>query len=242
MLVNCVKRLRKRKMKTSSYTSDTDCVAIEVCYHSTCYKNYTCFLAKSVIDDTIDTAHKVAYKAFCKEIVDARKCKNQEILFMKNLVDIFREYIVKYKRNHNGSQYRVSKLKKRLIKSHPQLVFHASSRRNTSEIVFAEDLSAGTLAEQLFSTEDSGSVTEEPAEESIPAGYMPESESTELFRAAMVLKNIIKDVPAMQCQWPPTVDNFNEEAVLQTVPPLLFNFLCWSLCLSDKPSSESLRK
>ena len=71
---------------------------------------------------------------------------------------------------------------------------------------------------------------------------MYESESTELFRVAMILKNIIKNVPAMQCQWPPTANNFNEEAVLLAVPPQLFNFLCWSLCLSDEPSSESLRE
>jgi hypothetical protein len=208
---------------------DKDCVAIEVCYHSTCYKNYTCLLSKSVADDATDSAHNTAYKAFGEEVIDAKICKNQEIFFMKNLVDIFLEYIVKYEGNQDGSGYRASKLKNGLVKSHPQLVFHAYTQRNTSEIVFAEDFSAGTLARQLFSGEDNSSVAEGEAEETVPARHTQESESTELFRAAMILKNIIKDVPALQCQWPPTADNFNEEAVLQAVPPELFNFLCWSL-------------
>ena len=99
-------------------------------------------------DDTIDSAHNIAYKVFCEEI-DAKICKKKEIL-IKNLVDISRKYITKYKGNQDGLGYRASKLKKRLMKIHPQLVFHAPSRRNTTELVFAEDLSTGTLAQQLF--------------------------------------------------------------------------------------------
>ena len=38
-----------------------------------------------------------------------------------------------------------------------------------------------------------------------------------------------------------TADDFNKEAIIQTVPSELFNFLCWVLGLSDEPSSESLR-
>ena len=51
----------------------------------------------------------------------------------------------------------------------------------------------------------------------------------------------MKDIPPLQCQWPPTADDFNEKAILKAVPTQLFNFLCWCLGLSDVPSLESLR-
>lgn len=220
---------------------DKDCVAIEVCYHKTCYKNYTRFLSKESIDAPVDSVHATAYKIFCKEIIDDRICKNKELVFMNKLVEMFRKYIIKYDENQEGSEYRASKLKRRLQKSHPQLVFHAPTRRNRSEIVFAEDLSAGTFAEQSIDvTEDDSSDTDE-VEEDVPVKPTQESETVNLFGAALVLRNIMKDVPSLQCQWPPTADDFNEDAILQVVPTQLFNFLCWCLGLSDVPSLESLR-
>ena len=62
-----------------------------------------------------------------------------------------------------------------------------------------------------------------------------------MYRAAFILKNIIKDVPVFHTRWPPTADDFNKEAIIQTVPSELFNFLRWVLGLSDEPSSKSLR-
>lgn len=133
--IDAGKRREEATMKKDEnifiHIRDKDCVAIEVCYHNTCYKNITRILFESVTGDTIDSSHNTAYKAFCDE-----RTKNY---FMKKLEDIFREYILKYEGDQDGSGYSASKLKKRLEKSHPQLVFHAPTRRNASEIVFAED-------------------------------------------------------------------------------------------------------
>lgn len=138
---------------------------------------------------------------------------------------------------------RVSKLKRRLQNSHPQLVFHTSMRRNKSEIVFAEDLSAGTLAEQFVDTEEGeSSDSNDELDEQFPVEWTHANISTDLLRAAIILRNEIKGAPPFQYQWPPTADDFNEEVFLKAVPPQLFNFLCWLLCLSDEPSSESLRE
>ena len=71
--------------------------------------------------------------------------------------------------------------------------------------------------------------------------YVEESNHVKLYRAAFILKNIIKDVPVFHTRWPPTAGDFNKKAIIQTVPSELFNFLCWVLGLSDEPSSESLR-
>ena len=180
---------------------DKDCVAIEVCYHKTCYKNYTRFLSKRSIDAPVDSVYTTSYKVFCKEIIDDRICKNKEVVFMNKLVEMFRKYIIKYEGSQEGSKYRASKLKRRLQRSHPQLVFHAPTRRNKSEIVFAEDLSAGTFADQfIHEAEDESSDADESSnadevEEDVPAKPTQESESVDLFRAALVLRNTIKDIP-----------------------------------------------
>jgi hypothetical protein len=71
--------------------------------------------------------------------------------------------------------------------------------------------------------------------------YVEESNHVKLYRATFILNNIIKDLPVFHTRWPPTADDFNKKAIIQTVPSELFNFLCWVLGLSDEPSSKSLR-
>lgn len=64
-----------------------------------------------------------------------------------------------------------------------------------AEIVFAEDLSTGTFAEQFIDApKDESSETDE-VEEDVPVKPTQESQSVDLFRAALVLRNTIKDVP-----------------------------------------------
>ena len=72
------------------HIKDKDCVAIEVCYHKTCYKNYTRFLSKPHVDKAMDSVFNTAYKLFCKEIIDDRICKNREIFFISISVEIKR--------------------------------------------------------------------------------------------------------------------------------------------------------
>ena len=149
---------------------------------------------------------------------------------MTKLVAIFRSYITKCGEGEAGSKYKASNLKKRLQKSHPQLVFHPPSRRNRSEFVFVEDLSAGLLAEHFDWSEEDSSDDEEEC-------YSCNFNVT----AALILKNIIKDVPIFHTTWPPTADHFNKDVIFRTVPPELFDFLCWLIGQSDEPSSECLR-
>ena len=159
------------------------------------------------------------------------------------MVDLFRKYIATYELNQEGSEYRPSKLKRRLQKSHPQLVFHPSSGRNKSEIVFAENLSAGTLANQLIDSEDSESDTSSELENKLSErhAHVHKNECLDLFRAATILRSKLEIVPSMQCQWP-TADDFTDTAVMESVSTELFSFLCWITGFSDDPSFESLRE
>ena len=211
-------------------------MAIEVCYHYVCYRRYTRFLSNPTIGQEIDSIYSKAYDLFCKEIIDERLCKNHEIFFMTKLVGIFRSYIRKCaESDEEYSSYKSSSLKKRLQKSHPQLVFHAPGRRNRSELVYAENLSAGSVAEHFNFSGEESSDDEGYYSPNTSMCHSEEEDHACLYRAAIILKNIIKSVPMFYTTWPPTAVLFNKEAVIRTVPSELFNFLCLLLGLSDEP-------
>ena len=83
---------RKKDEDILVHIRDKDCVAIEVCYHKTCYKNYTHFLSKRSIDAPVDSVYATSYKVFCKEIIDDRICKNKEIEITSWLVSAYDFY------------------------------------------------------------------------------------------------------------------------------------------------------
>ena len=94
--------------------------------------------------------------------------------------------------------------------------------------LFAGDLSAGTLAGELIETESSDDDTVSDLEEKLSErqAYTKQEHCLALFRAAIILRGKLKDVSSLQCQWPPTADDFTDEAVAKAVPPEVFNFLC----------------
>lgn len=103
---------------------------------------------------------------------------------MTKLVAIFRRYITKCGEGEAGSKYKASNLKKRLQKSHPQLVFHSPSRRNKSEFVFVEDLSAGLLAEHFDLSEEDDE--EECYSPDTSMSNTDENNRAHLYRAAII--------------------------------------------------------
>jgi hypothetical protein len=56
--------------------------------------------------------------------------------------------------NEYASNYRTFRLKARLQERFPHLVFHTPKVRNRSEIVYAEDISRGNVAEMILTTEE----------------------------------------------------------------------------------------
>ena len=59
--------------------------------------------------------------------------------------------IAKDTENVDASKYRAFKLKQRLMKSYPQLVFCVPKVRNVSEIVYVENLHSSELVEEHMS-------------------------------------------------------------------------------------------
>ena len=89
-----------------------------------------------------------SFDSFCdfvkEQLVD---CHN--IFYMSKLKEEFVR-TVKNIESEDATNYRTWRLKERLCERFPQLVFHTPKVRNNSEIVYVEDLSCETVAENML--------------------------------------------------------------------------------------------
>ncbi|XP_061908298.1 uncharacterized protein LOC133653234 [Entelurus aequoreus] len=137
------------------HINDKDCVAIEVRYHRTCYRQYTRFLSLSTATHTATRDEQIqpfadSYNLFCDQVIRQRIIIDKEVLRMDKLRKLFVDTVKKHE-DLDASGYRRDKLKRRLVRDFPQLVFHCPPQRNVSEMVFVETLS---LADRMFDYRD----------------------------------------------------------------------------------------
>jgi hypothetical protein len=143
----------------------------------------------------------------------------------------------------DASNYKAFRLKKRLQDRFPQLVFHKPRRRFTSEIVYAEDMSQGAVAERSLNSEEQNDLDkmdddEDEEGEVTEAPRIDDREITlkELYAVALGLKENIRSASASWYeQWPPLASDITGENVRKIVTPRLFNFIAWVLGYSDEP-------
>lgn len=161
---------------------------------------------------------------------------------MRVLHEIFGEQVMKTERL-DASNYRPTRLKARLQRDYPQLVFHRPIVRNRSELVFVEELSVGEVAETCGTADTEGADSEEidSDEEMISETPIDKKEVTlkEYYDVAMALQNAIKGARAMDSSWPPSSVDLSTTQVLKMVPIVLFNFIAWILGFSDYPEMSS---
>ncbi len=121
-----------------------DCVALEVKYHRQCYAKYTSLLRHQKDEETTSSKpshlYEKSFDTFCKQFVQTEIIENEGIFFMNKIKDVFAN-IVKEEENVDASNYKTSRLKQRLQTKYPQLVFHATKRRNKSEVVYTSQSS-----------------------------------------------------------------------------------------------------
>ena len=79
--------------------------------------------------------------------MEKRLLENNEILRKTFLFNEFVN-IVDREEKCDASNYNVYRLKMRMRKTYPQLVFHMPSRRVLGELVFSENISVGEIAEE----------------------------------------------------------------------------------------------
>ena len=89
-----------------------DCVALEVKYHATFYKDFTRYLTKSnPKDSNVDTSNSAAYDKFC-DTVREKVIKNKEPQRLTKLNKLFIEQ-VRVTHNEDISSYKTTSLKKK---------------------------------------------------------------------------------------------------------------------------------
>ena len=69
---------------------DKDCVAIEVRYHKSCYRNYTKFLTRDQKEtEKSAPTYEKTFEFFCKNVIEGQIIKNKDIIYMKELLNRF---------------------------------------------------------------------------------------------------------------------------------------------------------
>jgi hypothetical protein len=218
-----------------------DCVALEVCYHKVCYSNYTKFLTREVKKQSeterSTSVYDKSYDVFCKTVIEMEVIRHKQIKYMKDLLEKF-VTIARNTENVDASKYRAFKLKQRLIKSYPQLVFCVPKMRNVSEIVYVENLDSSELVEEHMSNQSEYSNVDIDEKTTIinedDLNPTIESEETSninelqiLYNAALILCQNLQEMPKLNLPWPLLASDLTTDNVRKVVPCELFNVLAW---------------
>lgn len=194
-----------------------------------------------------DELYKPSYKIFCSNVILDEVIKQKKIKRMRELHKKFVKQ-VQITENIDASNYRVFRLKARLQRDYPQLVFHRPHARNQSQFVFVEEMSVGQFYESNVSNLEqsdkySGSDQSTETSEEMEIGYQEpalpkEVTLKELYDVAIALRMSMNEVKDKKMPWPPISTDFSEEKVLQMIPVKLFNFISWCFGFSDTPEMD----
>ena len=215
--------------------ADKDAVALEVKYHKRCYLKYTAFLrcTDTAAVEQYECKYEKSFDVFCEDFVRRKVIEGNNVYYMSQVKEEFIN-TVELVENADASNYRTFRLKERLQKRFPQLVFHTPTVRNKSEIVYAECTSTGTIAESFL--EEDAELAEADVE--MPGVSYSETGATlkEIYMVSIALRNVLRGSTATwYANWPPSASDITAESVKKLVPPLLFNFITWFLGFSDEP-------
>ena len=223
---------------------DKDCVAIEVRYHKKCYTNYTNFLHrqhKEASDGANKPLYNAGYEQFCNEVVE-ELIKNKQITFMSHLYSKFVK-IVQRVEGLDARSFRKFRVKERLTHSYPQLVFVTPKRRCVSEIVFAENLCPtnvmGDVSDLHLSSESDEDDDSDEFDADMKATEPTVNEAHILYHASMLLKEKIASTQGLRVPWPPVDADIRIKNVQEIVTPTLFNFVAWTLGVSEEAQIDS---
>ena len=190
------------------------------------------------------TASRLISFAF---IVKEQVIDNHSIWYMSILKTEFINTVRKVE-NQDASSYATFRLRNRLKKRFPQLVFHTPKVRNKNEFVYVEDLSRESVVETLLTTiSQSDTSDDEEEDEDEPSQCEQTSNKTnktielkDLYVAALALRQNIREYCSLWYKnWPPLTSDITQESVRKVVSPLLYNFVAWLLGISEEPQDSS---
>ena len=232
---------------------------MEARYHKRCYQAYTKCVSRN--DKNIikkgQTLYDNAFDEFCIQFMEKRIIKNNEILLLGYLLQKFISCVHAIEKV--DVPYQAARLRERIQKRYPQIVFHSSKTMNKGTLVYVDTLSAGDVADDFIEihtesdTEDE--VSDECADEANDHNENSKEERTnkkrmascksdfslqQLFHAALEVRLLIKERNGVDSGWPPDSHDLTLALATKSIPVKLYNFLAWSLEFSCEPIDDEM--
>ena len=217
-----------------------DCIAREIKYHRSCYKNYvrletlTKLEAQNCATEDKDLEATAKHLASCVIIFKVKSSLKQES--STKLVGKFASHL--NEEGLNISDYRSSKLKQRLKGAFgKQLDLRKPSDPSQLELVYSANVEKREIVESLVSQSDvTDGGLESGAQEIDEQGPRARKDvAHQVYHASKELQNILLDVKPVH-SWPPEADELQSDAAL--VPDMLYNMLAWILISDTEFNAE----
>ena len=230
-----------------------DCVAVEARYHKRCYQKYTKCLTRNPKDlDIGTTLYDDAFEKFCIEVIEKRIIENNEILLLGYLLKKFISCV--HAIENVDVPYQAARLKKRIQKRYPQIVFHNSKTMNKGTLVYVDSMSIGDIADDFMEIHTESDSEDEhegnndgddelnDGSEKRTYGRTATSDCSlqQLFHAALEVRKLLRESKGVHSDWPPDSHDLTLELATKSIPVKLYNFLAWCLGFSAEPIQHEM--
>ena len=232
---------------------------MEARYHKRCYQAYTKCVTrhnKNIINKG-PTLYDNAFDEFCIQFIEKRIIKNNEILLLGYLLKKFISCVHAIEKV--DVPYQAARLRERVQKRYPQIVFHSSKTMNKGTLVYTDTLSAGDVADDFMETHTESDTEDEVSDESTDemnddnedseeertnkkrmATWKSDFSLQQLFHAAMEVRQLIKESKGVDSRWPPDSHDLTLALATKSIPVKLYNFLAWCLGFSSEPIEQEM--
>ena len=197
-------RVRKDERIIVSLQDQEDCISIEVCYHQSCYRNYTNRKSPEILQrksaENTNTNYTSPNDFAAQQIIDYVQemvIDGYEIIRMLELKDMFIKFLKE--KEVTNDDYRSYKLKSRLQKHFgDKLGFWHRRYRAESEIIFSDAILKDMAVEQnLKLLEPETSLDQNGVKE-----VLNTTEYSTIFHVSKAVQSMIKEAKH-EFSWPP---------------------------------------
>lgn len=210
--------------------NDKDPIAIDLCYHRTCYRTYTNAKQLNVFkrnqEGINESQYDAAFQVLSSEL-EPKLFKDLEVLRMSDLWQRYVELLVQ--QGIQNPLYPSEKLKVRMQKAYlGKISFWRPSKRSEAEMVYCDEIPKGQIIEHSLkgTSEDEIVVPSSPDDAFLNNHVYYAAKS---MRAALLNQD-----PCIQ--WPPDASVIKQDNIV--VPNIVYNLLVWILSDEDKPVQD----
>jgi hypothetical protein len=190
-----------------------------------------------------------AFDRFCTEVIEERIIKNNEILLLGYLLKKFISCV--HAIENVDVPYQAARLKKRIQKRYPQIVFHSSKTMNKGTLVYIDSMSVGDIADdfmEIHAELDSEDDNDHDDEVNDGSEFSKEKRRTatsdcsleQLFHAALEVRKLLSESKGVTSDWPPDSHDLTLALATKSIPVKLYNFLAWCLGFSAEPIQHEM--